>query len=419
VKKIRMPNAGQTTDSATIIQWSVNLRDAVHRGTVLVEVETDKAILPVESYAEGYVAAIHFSEGDVVQEGDILVTLADDLTELEKYQNHDKNSEKEKITHDDLCKSSNDNVGLQGEETIQDTWYPILPTSRESFSAVEKTTAQSFPAMPNAKQFSKIKGFSIDRAIPSNGKYIKLSDVEREYELATISSDGQTNDLYSVIELTAMRSVIGSRLLKSVQTTPMFGLNIKVDMSAAFRLREICLRSRGYKLPINVLLARVLSIAAKEHPLLNARFESNEIRVNKNANIGIAVSTDDGLLVPVLSKVDETSMKEVALQYEKIVENARIGRVNTTNKDLPSTTISSLGSFGIEEFNAIINPPECSIFAVGAATHKPCWNGKTFEPVLTMSITGTFDHRVFDGATAALAMGRIKELLENPETSLL
>lgn len=419
IKQIRMPAAGQTTDVATIGKWCVKKGDVVKRGDVLLEAETDKAVLPVESFAAGTVLQINFAAGDEVSAGDVLALVGDagDLAAAE---------------------TPAAEASAKAEETAapeiaeEDEYIAILPGEKKTVAAAPEAkpahveTKQAAPAMPNAKKLARETGVDLSGVTPSNGQFIKAADVRVQAEAKASEAAAQpanapdgADDTYTVQKMSNMRAIIGRRMLESVQTIPSFNVTMRVDMRAAMRLKEACQAKYGVKISYNDLLAKALAVAAKKFPLLNARFESNEIRVYNHTNVGLAVGIEAGLLVPVVKHVEQLSLQEIAKANKKNIENARAGKVPPSDMGCGSVTISNLGMFDVTRFEAIINPPESCILAVGRIETCPVWDGGAFIPVPIMSITGSFDHRIFDGSNAAQMLKHVKELLEQPELMIL
>ena len=183
-------------------------------------------------------------------------------------------------------------------------------------------------------------------------------------------------------------------------------------------LRSVYKDKKNVKLSYNDILAKAVAVAARKYPLINARYEEGQVRVYKHTNIGLAVGLDGALVVPVVKNIDGKGLEEIAVGYMAQITKAREGALTPADMGCGSITISNLGMYNINQFIAIVNPPESGILAVGSIKVEPDWNGKEFVPVHKMNITGSFDHRIIDGAYGAQFLQELKLLLENPTLML-
>ncbi|MBQ6292563.1 MAG: 2-oxo acid dehydrogenase subunit E2 [Lachnospiraceae bacterium] len=412
--EIKMPSAGQTTDEARIVSVNVKVGDTVKRGDVLVEAETDKAVLPVESFASGTVLAVLVQEDSPVTKGTVLVVL-----------------------------------GKEGETfvpaaitEISAKKTPVAATTSEQPKAKAGAVPQNtLPAMPNAKKEARERGLSLADIPAANGIYIKQSDVTAFAEAATAekirslpeqeeylpivrgSAPVRTEKAveadddeapYRIMPMSRMRKIIGQRMLESSQTIPSWQCTVSVDMTNAIALRD-AYKAQDVRLSFNDILIKAVAVASRRFPLVNARWEDGEIRIYSHTNVGLAVVTDDGnLVVPVARSIDTKNLSSIAAEYRELIKKARIGKLVPDEMGCGSITISNLGMFDVDQFVAIVNPPESSILAVGRIRKQPVWNGETFIPKDVMTVTGSFDHRMIDGAYGAQFLKELKALMENP-----
>lgn len=392
--QIRMPSAGQTTDEAMIASVNVKVGDMVSRGDVLLEAETDKAVLPVESFAAGMVFDVLVEEGDEVTAGDVLVVIG-------------KPEEK-----DMYVRGAMEGEAAPAAEPVE----AAVPVAVEAAPAAEKS---GWPAMPNAKMLAKEKGIDLSQIVPSNGVFIKRQDVlaYQPAEAAAVASAAE-NAEYEVYPMSRMRQVIAKRMVQSVTEIPAFQATVSVNMENAMALRAVYKEKKDVKLSYNDILAKAVAVAARKYPLVNARYEEGEVRVYKRTNIGLAVGLDGALVVPVVKAIDQKGLEEIAAGYKAQISKAREGALTPVDMGCGSVTISNLGMYDIDRFVAIVNPPESCILAVGSIKVEPDWNGKEFVPVHKMNITGSFDHRIIDGAYGAQFLQEVKLLVENPTLML-
>ena len=408
--EIKMPAAGQTTDEAKIVSVNVKVGDTVKRGDILVEAETDKAILPVESFASGKVLSVLVSEESQVREGTVLVVLG-----------------KEGEVYDSAPPANVPTKATVTEEKI----------STVSSNLKAAVVSSSLPAMPNAKKEARDRGLNLADISAANGTFIKKSDVlhyaisektlvsetalpaQNEY-LPIVKHDRSESGLdiesplYSVMPMDRMRKIIGQRMLESSQSIPAWQCTVSIDMTNAIALRNIY-KARDCNLSFNDILAKAIAVASVKYPLINARYENGEIRIYSHTNVGLAVVTDDGnLVVPVLKDVEQKDLLTIGTEYKALIKKARVSRLLPDEMGCGSITISNLGMYDIDHFVAIINPPESCILATGRITKQPVWNGDSFIPKDMMTITGSFDHRMIDGAYGAQFLKELKTLMENP-----
>lgn len=195
---------------------------------------------------------------------------------------------------------------------------------------------------------------------------------------------------------------------------PSFQVTISIDVRQLLDLKKQLEILRQTKVSYNDIITKALAVVAKDFPLINARYEHDEIRVYEHTNVGLAVAIEDGLIVPVIRNVDMLSIQDIAKTSRALIEKARKGALLADEMGSGSVTISNLGMYGVDHFTAIVNPPESAIFAIGSIEMKPVWDGSSFKPVEMMTITGSFDHRIIDGAYAARLLNALRTLLEHP-----
>ncbi|MBQ4564683.1 MAG: 2-oxo acid dehydrogenase subunit E2 [Lachnospiraceae bacterium] len=410
IQEIKMPAAGQTTNKATIAKVMVKVGDTVKRGDVLLEAETDKAVLPVESYAAGDILAILVEDGDRVTAGDVLMAIG------KKGEVYEKAGAKSPVAAKP--------VEAEKPVEVEEEYLPIIKGAKPAsvaapLPAKAPVAAAVYPAMPGAKMLAKELGIDIATVVPQNGALIKRADVKRAFDAAKESAQAEKAVSkeaaeYDVMPMTRMRTIIGTRMLESVHNIPAFQCTVSIDMAKCMELRKTYQDTCGIKVSYNDILAKAVAVASANYPLVRARYEEGEIRIYRHMNIGLAVGLDGALIVPVAKSIDQKGLEEIAGEYKALVQKAREQRLLPNEMGCGSMTISNLGMYEIEQFTAIINPPESGILAVGKVEMQPVWNGQEFLPVPKMKMTGSFDHRIMDGAYGAQFMKELKLLMENP-----
>ena len=410
IQEIKMPSAGQTTDEAKIVAINVKIGDSVKRGDVLVEAETDKAVLPVESFAAGEVLDILVAIGDNVDAGTVLVAVG---KKGEVYTRPGAAAPAAAPAPEAAPAPAP--VVVEEEEEYQPIVKGMAPAKPAPVTAAPAAPAKAYPAMPNAKMLAKEKGIDLSQIVPANGQFIKRQDLNNyKPAAAVVAAPAAAEAEYEVVPMTRMRSIIAKRMQQSVQEIPAFQATVSVDMAAAMALRETFLKKKEVKLSYNDIMAKAIAVAAKKFPLINARYEQGEVRIYRHTNVGLAVGLEDALVVPVAKNIDQKGLTEIAQDYKALVKKARENKLAPADMGCGSITISNLGMYDIDHFTAIVNPPESCILAVGSIKVQPVWDGEKFVPVHQMTVTGSFDHRIIDGAYGARFLQELKMLMENP-----
>ncbi len=400
-----MPAAGQTTNKAVVYQICVKVGDTVKRGDVLLEAETDKAVLPVESYANGTVLAILVNEGDQVTAGSVLMAVGNPG---EAYAPAGEAAG----TAPPASPAPTASVEEQGEYLPIIKGQRVTPTAP---AASAETGRPDYPAMPNAKLLARERGIDIRQVTAANGQFVTRQDVEK-YVPAAVSVAVEAE--YEVLPMNRMRQIIGKRMRESLDTIPCWQCTTVIRMDACMALRDTYKEKKGIKLSYNDMMAKAIAVASRKFPLVNARYENGEVRVYRHTNVGLAVALDGALVVPVVRNIDGKGLAEIATDYKAQIEKARDGKLLPDDMGCGSITISNLGMYDVEQFIAIDNPPESCILAVGSIKVKPEWDGEKFVPANMMAVTGSFDHRIIDGAYGAQFLQELKTLMEDPALML-
>lgn len=404
--EIKMPSAGQTTDEATIVAVHVKPGDTIKRGDVLCEAETDKAVLPVESFAAGTALAVLVNEGDTVTAGTVLVVVG-----------------KAGESYGGAAAPASAAAPAPAEEkpaapvTEQDEYLPIIkgaaPTAPAA-PAAAPAAHPAFPAMPNAKLAAREKGVDVAAVPAANGQFVTRNDVARYTPPAAAVVEAE----YEVLPMSRMRQIIGRRMRESLSEIPCWQCTTSIKMDACMALRDTYKDKKGVKLSYNDMMAKAIAVASRKFPLVNARYENGEVRVYSHTNVGLAVALDGALVVPVVRDIDRKGLTEIASDYKAQIAKARENKLLPDDMGCGSITISNLGMYDVEQFIAIDNPPESCILAVGSIKVKPEWDGEKFVPANMMTVTGSFDHRIIDGAYGAQFLQELKTLMEAPALML-
>lgn len=419
IKKVVMPAAGQTTDEATVTKILVKVGDSVKKGDPLLEVETDKTVLPIESFAKGFVTEIFVKEFDKVDAGTALLAIGDEK-DLEAAKNG----------------ASAPAPAAAAEDDDEDDFAPIIPGSAPVAAPVA-APAPAAPAakvsgdvkaMPNAKKLASELGVDLSTIAPANGEFIKASDVrlaaENKPAEATLAPEAPAAEADYVDEkLPNIRKVIAKAMHNSLSTMAQLTLNTSFDATKILALREQ-LKANAEKfglsnITLNDMILYAVSRVILNHRSLNANYLDDTMRFFNTVNLGIAVDTERGLLVPTLMHAEKLSLNELSAQAKALIGEAQKGTIAPDKLKNGSFTVTNLGSLGIESFTPVINPPQTGILGVDTITRRiKEVNGEDVTyPAMGLSLT--FDHRALDGAPAAKFLKDLVNALENFDMLLI
>jgi pyruvate dehydrogenase E2 component (dihydrolipoamide acetyltransferase) len=406
LSKITMPSGGTNTDQLLVVSWKKKAGDAVKRGDILLEVETDKALLEVESFAQGTLLKRLVEEGSYGTVGDVIAYIGDpeDLKALEP------ESAPRKPTAGDL-----DVVTPTGPTTLATPVSEPVTTP----SAQADPSNRTIKATPAAKKEARDRGLDLAEVHRSVGKEIlRRSDVSQFSSVSAGSPDSTraTGDVtgFTLVPLTTMRRIIAERMVAG-SSVPNFTAEIEVDMTGCNRLRsDLSQHFKGIRFGYHDIIAKCVAIAAGDYPLVNASFTDKGIRVFRSVNIGLAVSLEQGLVVPVVCDVRGKDIASLAEANAANIAQVRTGKFDPKILENGTFTISNIGKYPITRFTAILNPPQSCILAVSSIQSRGVWVNGHFREQPTAAITGTFDHRVIDGRYGAEFLTGLKQLLEQP-----
>lgn len=391
-----MPSGGQTTDELLILQWEKKVGDFIKRGDILFEIETDKANLTVESFAEGILLEITHGEGAQVKVGEVVAYIGD--------------------VEDKLPALSQSTLP---EEGTRKEGGQVYPDTKDTSTIRE---ADKIYASPLAKSRARQESIPLeDVASFVSKKMIRKDDVARYLTHLGHSNRADSGDSYFV-ELTLMRKAIAKRMKENISAAPHYVVSVDIDMTDVVLLRgklNASLAGTQLKISYNDIIMKVAANAIGRHPLINSTYLENKIQVHRNVNFGLAISVEGGLLAPVIKNINRKCLSQIAGARAEVTEKARNGKITASDIAGGTITLSNLGMYGINDFTAIINQPESCILAVGAIIEKPIAIRRKVEIRDMMTITASFDHRLIDGAAGAAFLQEMKTMLENPEMLVL
>ncbi|MEQ8579259.1 MAG: pyruvate dehydrogenase complex dihydrolipoamide acetyltransferase [Balneola sp.] len=419
--KIEMPKLSDTMEEGVIAKWNVKEGDKISAGDIIAEVETDKATMDVEAFDDGTLLKIIPQEGDAVPLGGLIAVIGEegeDISDILDGAGGGGSSESSKSEDSDKKeeKESEEKEEDKSEEKTE---------SKESSSESDNGRVK---ASPLAKKMAEDKGIDLTSVQGSgpDGRVVK-KDIE-EYKggsgLSKPSSSAAASKSFESLEskevkVSQMRKVIARRLSESKFTNPHFYETIDIDMKAAMAARSSMNEANDVKISFNDIVVKACAIALTRHQAINSSWHDDVIKEHGDVHVAVAVAIDEGLMTPVITHADKKGLSEISSQTRELAGLARDRKLQPEQMEGSTFTISNLGMFGIEEFTAIINPPNACILAVGAIRDVPVVENGAVVPGKRMKITLSSDHRIVDGAKAAQFLNTVKNLLENPLSMLL
>lgn len=392
----------------TIARWKKKQGDTVETGDILAEVETDKATMEMEAFDDGVLKEIYVTDGGVAKVGEkIALVLAEGET----------------------ADAAPPAAAPKAEPTTEAK--TAEPKAAAPAAAPAAQAGARVKASPLAKKIAAERGIGLEGVAGSGpGGRVVAKDVPDKGAASAAAAPAAAPKIQATagqgdqrVALTGMRRVIAQRLLESKTQLPHFYLSIEVDASALMRLRkELNSANEAAGLPkltVNDFVLLAVGRAASSHPFINASWAGDAIIQYGSVNISVAVAVDEGLVTPVIRDANKLSLKEISATVKDLAKRARDKKLKPEDYQGGTITVSTLGAYGIEQFFAIINPPQAAILAVGAIVKKPVVNAKN-EIVVgeRMAISLSGDHRVVDGAVGAEYLGTLRKLIENPALML-
>jgi len=414
---VLMPRLSDTMESGVIADWHKNVGDTIKKGEILAEIETDKATMELESYKNGTLLHIGAQKGEKIPVNGLLCIIG----------------EKGKVDVDAIVAAAKGGVVVEQaktenkQETIVQTGVVSGAPTQISTSVTSTTENGRVKASPLAKKIAKEKGVDLKalKGSGDGGRIIK-SDLDKytpglKPAAATpipVFSKVTGEEGFSDIPNSQMRNVIAKRLSESLFSAPHFFLTMEINMDNAINARAQLNEISPVKISFNDLVVKAAALALRQHPAVNASWLGDKIRRWHHIHIGIAVAIEDGLIVPVVRFADQKTLPQIAAESKELSGKAKNKKLQPNEFTGNTFTISNLGMMDIDEFTAIINPPDSCIMAVGRIKEIVVKKGEGFTVSNVMKITLSCDHRSVDGATGAAFLQTFKKYLENPITML-
>ncbi len=422
--EIKMPALSPTMEEGTLAKWLVKPGDTVSSGDLLAEIETDKATMEFEAVDEGTIAQILVPEGaEGVKVGTVICVMAEEGEDASSVKAAPKAA-----------------APLATPAAVEAQSAPSVPAPAATTVAASPVAGASdrVKATPIARRIAATKGVDLASIKGSgpNGRIVK-ADVENLGAPAVQSAAPTSAPAASAVsvavpapvvaqdfgiphvaeKLSSMRKTIARRLTESKQQVPHIYLTVDVRLDALLKLRgelNASLTSRGVKLSVNDMLIKAQAIALMQVPECNVQFAGDQLLKFSRADISVAVSIPSGLITPIIKGADTKSLAAISTEMKDLGARAKEGKLKPEEYQGGTASISNMGMMGIKQFEAVINPPQAMILAIGAGEQRPYVVDGALQIATVMSATGSFDHRAIDGADGARLMAVFKELVENP-----
>lgn len=413
--KIEMPKLSDTMTEGTLVKWMVKVGDEVEVGDVIAEVETDKATMEMEAFDDGIITEILIAEGAKAPIGSTLAILSEE-------------------GEADSSPSSTNEAKVEPQKVSTQTPSSPVKTSIQPTPTKEEGTRVK--VSPLARKIAATKNIDLNLISGSGpGGRIVAADLEQQSsEVATPATQAASVPAPQGLKptvgeedittpLTGMRKIIAERLLLSKQTIPHFYLHVEVDTTRLMQLRKQvnsqAEASLGNKYSVNDFVVKALINACVRVPEVNASFNGDSIVQFANVGVSVAIAVEDGLVTPVVKEAQKKSLLQISQEIKDLATRAKAKKLKPNEFDNGTITISNLGAWGIESFDAIVNPPQAAILSVGGIVQKPVVKEGELVVGQRMNLGLSCDHRVVDGAVAATFLNEVKRLIESPSLMLL
>ncbi|HWI77285.1 MAG TPA: pyruvate dehydrogenase complex dihydrolipoamide acetyltransferase [Sphingomicrobium sp.] len=418
--ELKMPALSPTMEEGTLAKWLVKEGDEVKSGDILAEIETDKATMEFEAVDEGKLAKILVPEGtEGVKVGAPIAILAGEGEDVGAAASAAPKAEAPKAAPPVAKKEEAPKAAAPAP-----TPAPVAKAAPPAPSREEGTRIK---ASPLARRIAEEKGIDLSSVQGSGpGGRIVKADLEAAPAKAAAPSPAQAaapalaaegEIPHEAVKLSSMRKTIARRLTESKQTVPHYYLTVDIQLDALLKLRSELnkgLEPRGIKLSVNDLLIKALAMALIEVPTANVSFTGDQMLKFSRADISVAVAIPDGLITPIITGADTKTLSTISKEMTDLAARARDGKLQPQEYQGGTASLTNLGMFGIKQFDAVINPPQGMIMAVGAGEKRPYVVNDSLQIATVMSASGSFDHRAIDGAEGAKLMQAFKRLVENP-----
>ena len=410
---VRMPKLSDTMTEGTVSKWLKKVGDKVKSGDILAEIDSDKATMEFESFYDGVLLYIGIPDKKAAPVDAVLAIIGKEGEDVAKILETEKTtSQKSEV------KSQKDAANTKAEEpkkvaVAERKVEQVAVQPAASYQPQE--TGGRIKASPLAKKLAKEQNLRVSLIGGSgDGGRVVKKDIENFLHFGNGKSAASMKESFTEEPVSQMRKTIAKRLSESMFTSPHFYLTMEINAEELVKMRATINEVSSTKLSYNDFIIKATAAALREHPKVNASWLGDVIRYNNHIHIGVAVAVDEGLLVPVVKFADGKTLSQIAGEVKVFAQKAKEKKLQPKDWEGNTFTISNLGMYGIEEFTAIINPPDACILAVGGIKETPVVKEGKVVPGVVMKMTLSCDHRVVDGATGSDFLQTLKTLLENP-----
>ncbi len=409
---ITMPLLSDTMTEGVIAQWNFKVGDTIKSDDAIADVETDKATMEVTAYAEGTLLYVGLEAGQAAKVNDIIAIVGPAGTDVTPLLNQKTTAAKPEAKAE---------VAVSNE----------APAAVSTGAVASANDDSRVKASPLARKIAKDKGINLNdvKGSADGGRIVK-KDVEnfvpaaKSTAAAAVAAPSEAKAItlpqfigeerYTEVNVSQMRKTIARRLSESLFTAPHFYLTVSIDMDNAMAARAQINEVAPVKVSFNDMIIKAAAAALKQHPAVNSSWQGDKVRFNEHTNIGVAIAVEDGLLVPVVRFADGKTLSHIAAEVKDFAGKAKAKKLQPSDWEGSTFTVSNLGMFGIDEFTSIINSPDGAILSVGAIQEIPVVKNGAVVPGNVMKLTLGCDHRVVDGASGAQFLQTLKGLLEAP-----
>ena len=445
---VRMPKMSDTMEEGVIASWLKKVGDKVESGDILAEVETDKATMELESYEDGTLLYVGVEEGGSVPIDGVIAVIGEEGADYEQLLKtpKSKKDKKEDTDEEPSSKKSDSNGKDTTDEEVSDKEVSDEAAEKDApaFTPGRSTNGSSsdsskdgrIKASPLAKSMAEEKGYDLAKieGTGENGRIVRR-DVEAyqpapEKEAPEAAPEQKTQkeqptapvelpqvvgeESYEDKKVSQMRKTIARRLAESKFSAPHFYLTMEINMDSAMQARERINEYSPVKISYNDIIIKAAAAALRQHPKVNVSWQGDTMRFNKHIHIGVAVAVEEGLLVPVIRFADNKSLAHISTEVKELAGQAKSKKLQPKDQEGGTFAISNLGMFGIDEFTAIVNPPNACILAVGGIKETAVVKDGQLVPGNVMKVTLSCDHRAVDGAVGSAFLKTLKAFIEEP-----
>lgn len=409
--KVEMPKLSDTMEEGVIAKWNVEEGDSVESGDIIAEVETDKATMEVEVFDAGTILKILVNEGDAVPLGELMAVIGEEGEDIDELLEEAQSSDSANGDSDE--QETGESKSAETEEKDEE-YDPVFSDLDDKGNG--QADGGRIKASPLARKMAEEQGIALSNVKGSGpqGRIIKRDIESFDPSQAPVAPAATVSREDKEHRVSQMRKTIARRLSKSKFSSPHYYETIDIDMSSVWDARKQLNEISDTKISFNDIVVKACATALRQHPDINSSWQGDKIIEHGDVNIAVAVGIDEGLVTPVIDNTDQKGLQQIAAEGKELISKAKDRSLQPEEMEGSTFTVSNLGMFGIEEFTAIINPPNACILAVGAIREVPVVEEGEVVPGKRMKVTLSSDHRIVDGVSAAQFLNTLKQMLENP-----